>query len=119
MKDKKELEKPEKGLKRPLTPETSESDTETEIPRKASSAKKPKLSCKNCDFVAFEQFYMDIHKEVCKGKEATEAKTAEASEDEGGAADFEKQDDFDDDNGPATPKVEVKISSISLILPIL
>ena len=111
IKDKKEQEKAKKGtpLKRPLTPETSESETETDLPRNssASSAKKAKLSCPNCDFVAFEQFYMDIHKEVCKGQETVEDKPKENEVEDN---EFGKQDNFDDDmdNGPATPKVEVR-----------
>ena len=61
----------------------------------AVAEKKAKIECSKCDFVAQEQFYMDIHNEVCKGKEDTEV----ASEDE-----VETENVAD---GPPTPKVEV------------
>ena len=61
----------------------------------AVAEKKAKIECSKCNFVAQEQFYMDIHNEVCKGKEDTEV----ASEDE-----VEAENVAD---GPPTPKVEV------------
>ena len=67
-------------------------------PSNSKAEKKSKIECSKCDFVAQEQFYMDIHKEVCKGQEAVEA----VSEDE-----VEAENDGNVANGPSTPKVEV------------
>ena len=67
-------------------------------PSNSKAEKKSKIECSKCDFVAQEQFYMDIHKEVCKGQEAVEA----VSEDE-----VEAENDGNVANGPPTPKVEV------------